>query len=80
MLSNHFLYIDLLACVGCLRFIRHTGFVPNTINETLHPWDKPVVKLKGTLRDKKNNRHPVELVPMGNTIFRRVTFSKANVN
>jgi hypothetical protein len=41
-----------------------------------HPWDNPIVKLKGTLRDKKNQKKSVELVPMGNTIFRRVTFSK----
>ena len=43
-----------------------------------HPWDKPVVKLQGTLRDKNNEKESVELVPMGNTIFRRVTFSKIN--
>jgi len=43
-----------------------------------YPWDKPVVKLKGTLRDKKNQKKSVELVPMGNTIFRRITFSKTN--
>lgn len=43
-----------------------------------HPWDKPVVKLEGTLRDKKNQKQDVELVPMGNTIFRRVSFPKIN--
>ncbi|MCK4663147.1 MAG: glycoside hydrolase family 127 protein [Bacteroidales bacterium] len=41
-----------------------------------HPWDKPVVKLEGILRDKKNQKKSVDLIPMGNTIFRRVTFSK----
>ncbi len=43
-----------------------------------HPWDKPVIKLKGTLRNKKNQKKSIELVPMGNTIFRRITFSKTN--
>jgi hypothetical protein len=50
-------------------------YVADTEKSDVHPWDKPVVKLKGTLRDKKNNKQNVELVPMGNTIFRRVTFS-----
>ncbi len=41
----------------------------------LHPWDEPIVKLKGNLVNKKGEKVPVELVPEGNTIFRRVTFS-----
>ncbi|MCK4346760.1 MAG: glycoside hydrolase family 127 protein, partial [Bacteroidales bacterium] len=53
-------------------------FIPNVNGDMQHPWDKPVVKLQGTLRDKKNQKESVELVPMGNTIFRRVTFSKIN--
>jgi uncharacterized protein len=40
-----------------------------------YPWDQPVVGLKGHLHDTENNKQQeVELVPMGNTIFRRVTF------
>lgn len=42
----------------------------------VHPWDEPVVFLEGKLRDRKNNKINVKLVPMGNTIFRRVTFSR----
>jgi hypothetical protein len=53
-------------------------FIPNVNGNMQHPWDKPVVKLEGTLRDKKNKKESVELVPMGNTIFRRITFSKIN--
>jgi DUF1680 family protein len=53
-------------------------FIPNVNGNMLHPWDKPVVKLEGTLRDKNNQKENVELVPMGNTIFRRITFSKIN--
>ncbi len=50
-------------------------FESKTGNELmLHPWDKPVVKLKGNLVNKKGEKMPVELVPEGNTIFRRVTF------
>lgn len=40
----------------------------------LHPWDEPVVKLKGNLVNKNGEKIPVELVPEGNTVFRRVTF------
>lgn len=50
-------------------------YEPSSPEEHLHPWDEPVVKLKGTLRDKQNKKQDVELVPMGNTLFRRVTFS-----
>lgn len=50
-------------------------YEPSSPEEQLHPWDEPIVKLKGTLRDKQNKKQDVELVPMGNTIFRRVTFS-----
>lgn len=51
-------------------------------NDTLMnaPWETPVVKLTGVLRDNENIPHDVELVPMGNTIFRRVTFSVLNTN
>lgn len=41
----------------------------------LHPWDKPVVGLKGNMINKQGEKVSVELVPEGNTIFRRVTFS-----
>ncbi|MFW5657717.1 MAG: beta-L-arabinofuranosidase domain-containing protein [Bacteroidota bacterium] len=41
----------------------------------LHPFDKPVVELTGELVDKKGNPVPVTLIPEGNTILRRVTFS-----
>jgi DUF1680 family protein len=40
-----------------------------------YPWDDPVVQLRGTLRNEKNIKEHVTLVPMGNTVFRRVTFS-----
>ena len=53
-------------------------FISNLNGNMKHPWDKPVVKLEGTLRNKKNQKESVELVPMGNTIFRRVTFPKIN--
>ena len=53
------------------------NYIPDTNDNYKHPWDAPVVKLRGTLRDGKNNKHQVELVPLGNTIFRRVTFSKS---
>ncbi len=53
-------------------------FISNGNGSLKYPWDKPVVKLKGTLRDKNNQKKSIELVPMGNTIFRRVTFSKVN--
>ncbi len=39
------------------------------------PWDQPVIKLKVQLADDKGIQKEVELVPMGNTVFRRVTFS-----
>lgn len=53
-------------------------YIPIDNGNNIHPWDNPVVKLEGTLRDKNNNKHIVDLVPLGNTIFRRVTFSKSN--
>ena len=53
-------------------------FIPHANGDMMHPWDKPLVKLEGTLRDKKNKKESVELVPIGNTIFRRVTFPKKN--
>jgi len=39
------------------------------------PWEKPVIKLEVQLTDSKGDKHKAQLVPMGNTIFRRVTFS-----
>jgi len=51
-------------------------YIPAKTENILQPWDKPVVKLKGTLRTKKNEKREVELVPMGTTVFRRVTFPK----
>lgn len=51
-------------------------YVPAETENILQPWDKPVVKLKGTLKTKKNETREVELVPMGTTVFRRVTFPK----
>lgn len=53
-------------------------YISNNQESNIHPWDEPVVKLKGTLRAGKNKKQDVELVPMGNTIFRRVTFSVMN--
>ncbi len=44
-------------------------------DQLLHPWDEPVVRLKGNLINKNGEKVSVELVPEGNTIFRRVTFS-----
>jgi hypothetical protein len=47
---------------------KHTGKEPDS------PWDEPVVKIRVLLIDKQGVKEPFELVPMGNTIFRRVTF------
>ncbi len=50
-------------------------FKSKTGNELLlNPWDEPVVSLKGNLINKNGEKVSVELVPEGNTIFRRVTF------
>lgn len=50
-------------------------FEPEKGNELiLHPWDEPVVKLTGNLVNKNGEKVSVELVPEGNTIFRRVAF------
>ncbi len=38
------------------------------------PWRHPPVVLKGSLVDKKGDKIPSDLVPMGTTVFRRVTF------
>ncbi|MDF1546216.1 MAG: glycoside hydrolase family 127 protein [Bacteroidales bacterium] len=40
-------------------------------------WDKPKVFLKGVLRNKYMEKEKIKLIPMGHTIFRRVTFSEA---
>lgn len=55
-------------------------FIPDTTNTIKDPWNKPVLKIRGILRDKKNNKYKVNLVPMGNTIFRRVTFTANQIN
>jgi len=41
----------------------------------LYPWENGTVKLTGSLVNNHNKPVPVELVPMGSTIFRRVTFA-----
>ncbi|HSH51300.1 MAG TPA: beta-L-arabinofuranosidase domain-containing protein [Bacteroidales bacterium] len=41
----------------------------------LRPWDNPVVRLRGNLINAEGDKVPVKLVPEGNTIFRKVTFS-----
>lgn len=38
------------------------------------PFYKPVVKLQGEMLDKEGRKVPVELVPVGNTVMRRVAF------
>jgi DUF1680 family protein len=43
-------------------------------------WETPSVLLTGTLRNEKNEKVNVSLVPMGSTIFRRVTFSVTPIN
>ena len=53
-------------------------FISNVNGNLKHPWDNPVVKLEGTLRNKKNQKESVELVHMRNTLFRRISFSKLN--
>ncbi len=42
--------------------------------EEENPWSDPPVALRGNLADKDGNLVPSELVPLGTTIFRRVTF------
>jgi hypothetical protein len=44
-------------------------------NKVENPWEEPGVFISGSLIDKNNNKKTVKLVPLGNTIFRRVTFS-----
>ncbi len=41
----------------------------------LYPWENGTVRLAGRLVDRHNEPVPVHLVPMGSTIFRRVTFA-----
>ena len=50
-------------------------FVPGTPEEMNTPWEKPVLHMKVWLKNKKGTLEPFNLVPMGNTVFRRVTFS-----
>ncbi len=54
------------------------NFIPANEDNLLTPWDDPSVKIESTLVDKRGNSDRYLLIPMGNTIFRRVTFSKAN--
>jgi hypothetical protein len=49
-------------------FFRRNG------HQSPDPWTRPPVGLKGELLDKKGHRIPSELVPMGTTVFRRITF------
>ncbi len=53
-------------------------FIPSDKQNITEPWEwnRPVVKIKATLQNKKNEPKKYELVPIGNTIFRRVTFSE----
>ncbi len=45
------------------------------VNEHIsNPWDKPQAALTGSMIDNQGNQQEVNLIPMGNTIFRRVTF------
>jgi len=53
-------------------------FIPNINKSLKKPWESPSVGLKGFLRDNENIKQPVKLVPMGNTVFRRVTFTVNN--
>lgn len=39
------------------------------------PWDEPVIKIEAQLTGEDGKKRPAKLVPMGNTVFRRVTFS-----
>jgi len=50
-------------------------FKANNGKNLNYPWDEPIVGLEGKLINKKNEKEEVVLVPMGNTVFRRVTFS-----
>lgn len=45
-----------------------------------NPWENPPVSLRGKLRNKKNKKEDVNLVPLGTTIFRRVTFSETSIH
>ncbi len=49
-------------------------YIASEDENPLYPWENGTVKLKGQLVDKKDQQVDVELVPMGGTIFRRVTF------
>ncbi|MBD0823171.1 beta-L-arabinofuranosidase domain-containing protein [Aestuariibaculum marinum] len=40
------------------------------------PFDKPLVKLVGTMVDESGANKEVELIPVGNTVMRKVSFSK----
>ncbi|HDS08429.1 MAG TPA: hypothetical protein ENO05_12475 [Bacteroides sp.] len=50
-------------------------FMAGEDDHPLSPWENGTVRLAGRLFDHHNQPVPVQLVPMGSTIFRRVTFS-----
>ncbi len=60
-----------------LRIKEDASFEYNKMHDgkVFHPFDKPVVELRGELVDKKGKPVPVTLIPEGNTVLRRVTFS-----
>jgi hypothetical protein len=56
-------------------------FIPKRENQDVGiPWDDPVLNLKVWLENPDGEKESFLLVPMGNTIFRRVTFSVGNSN
>ncbi|MBC9795742.1 beta-L-arabinofuranosidase domain-containing protein [Sinomicrobium weinanense] len=46
-------------------------------SDVAFPFDKPVLKIKTQLRDTNGNKMDMTLVPMGNTVLRRLTFPMA---
>jgi DUF1680 family protein len=49
-------------------------FLPAKATDIKYPWDEAVIKLDGQVLDGNAETRDISLVPMGNTIFRRVTF------
>lgn len=49
-------------------------FEYNTAYDKQYPWDRPPVQLKGVLMDREGSEVNVNLVPMGSTVLRRLTF------
>lgn len=56
------------------------AFEQSEKDNTKYPWENPPVYLSGTLRNINNEKENVKLVPMGTTVFRRVTFSVEDLN